>query len=376
MNEYITDLLRRWHLSPAIWNIILLAGAILLGLILRILLGLFFKKKAEESGRFSFFNSFFYHVGQPLGYLLPLFWLAMLLPIFRLDAIIKTRVERAIGIAIIIISAWLLIRCVKVIQDYVLHLFNFKKADNLRERRIITQLQFIRRLLVSFIILMAVAAVLLSFPAFRRLGTGLLTGVGIGGIIVGFAAQRSLGNLLAGFQIAFTQPIRIDDEVVVEGEFGWIEEITLTYVVVRVWDERRLILPINYFIEKPFQNWTRKSAEIHGTVFLYTDYNIPIDALRAEYDRLVNNHPLWDKRSSSLVVTDATDRVIQLRGVVSAKNSGDLFTLRCHLREHLIKFITLHYPQYLPQTRAYVEGALGSISKEGEVAPNEPANKA
>lgn len=361
MNEYVTELLRKWHLSATAWNFILVGAAILLGFLLRIILRASFGEKAKEQKRFSFFRSFFYHLGKPITYFLPLFWLSVLLPIFRLDPPIKVRLERAIEIALIIITAWLLIRLIRVTQEYILNLYNIQKADNLRERRIITQLQFVRRLIVSFIVLLAIAAVLLTFPAFRRLGTGLLTGVGIGGIIVGFAAQRSLGNLLAGFQIAFTQPIRIDDEVIVEGEFGWIEEITLTYVVVRIWDERRLVLPINYFIEKPFQNWTRRSAQLHGVVFIYTDYNIPIDALREEFNRLVNNHPLWDKRSSSLVVTDATDRVLQLRAVVSAKNSGDLWTLRCHIREHLIKFITKNYPQSLPQTRAYLD--TGSFSK-------------
>jgi len=274
-----------------------------------------------------------------------------------MENFLRVRLDRVIDIALIITGAWLLIRLIRVVQDYILHLFNIRKADNLRERRILTQLQFIRRLVIVFIVLLAIAAVLLTFPAFRRLGTGLLTGVGIGGIIIGFAAQKSLGNLLAGFQIAFTQPIRIDDEVIVEGEFGWIEEITLTYVVVRIWDERRVVLPINYFIEKPFQNWTRKSAQLHGAVFIYTDYSMPIDELREEFNRLVNNHPQWDKRSSSLVVTDATDRVLQLRAVVSAKNSGDLWALRCHIREHLIKFIAKNYPRSLPQTRAFIENA-------------------
>jgi hypothetical protein len=355
MKEYVTELLRRWNLSPAGWNLILLGAAILLGIVLRSVIGVFLKQKLQDQHGFSYFKSFIRHLGQPLTYFLPLFWLSVLLPIFRIDDVLKVKLERALTIALIIYGAWLLIRFIKVIQEYVLYLFNIKKADNLRERRIITQLQFVRRIVVSLIVILTIGAVLLSFPAMRKIGTGLLTGVGIGGVIIGFAAQRSLGNILAGFQIAFTQPIRIDDEVIVEGEFGWIEEITLTYVVVRVWDERRLVLPINYFIEKPFQNWTRTSAHIQGSVFLYTDYNIPIDALREEFNRLVNNHPLWDKRGSSLAVTDTTERVIQLRGTVSAKNSGDLWNLRCYLREQLIKFIVQNYPQYLPQTRALIE---------------------
>jgi small-conductance mechanosensitive channel len=355
MNKYITELLKGWQLSPWLWNIIVLAAAILIGLILHYILRYFFIRKATTTDRFSFIRSIIFHLGKPLSYFLPLFWIAILLPVLQLDITPKHRLSRIIEIALIINSAWLLIRFVSVIQDYIYHRFDLGKKDNLRERRILTQLQFIRRLIVSFVVIMTVAAVLLSFSAMRKIGTGLLTGVGIGGIIIGFAAQRSLGNLLAGFQIAFTQPIRLDDQVVVEGEFGWIEEITLTYVVVRIWDERRLVLPINYFIEKPFQNWTRKTAQIQGVVFLYTDYGIPVEALRKELDRLLNNHPLWDKRSGGLVVTDANAQVIELRVSVSAKNSGDLFDLRCHLREQLVKFINESYPQYLPKTRAYLE---------------------
>jgi len=377
MNEYVTRLLRQWDLSTVSWNLILLGAAILLGLLLKGILAIFVGNKAkEEQTRFSFFRSLIQYLGKPISYFLPLFWLSVLLPVFRMENFLRVRLDRIIDIALIITGSWLLIQFIGVLQDYVLHIFNVRKADNLRERRIITQLQFIRRIVVSFVIILAIAAVLLTFPAFRRLGTGLLTGVGIGGIIIGFAAQRSLGNLLAGFQIAFTQPIRIDDEVIVEGEFGWIDEITLTYVVVRIWDERRLILPINYFIEKPFQNWTRKSAQLHGAVYIYTDYSIPIDALREEFNRLVNNHPLWDKRSSSLLVTDATESVLQLRAVVSANNSGDLWTLRCHIREHLIKFIAKEYPQSLPQTRAYIEtsSSLKDGARQKDPADNEMGN--
>jgi small-conductance mechanosensitive channel len=179
----------------------------------------------------------------------------------------------------------------------------------------------------------------LSFESVRKLGAGLLTGVGIGGIIIGFAAQKSLGNLLAGFQIAFTQPIRIDDVLVVEGEWGRVEDITLTYVVLNIWDQRRLILPINYFIEKPFQNWTRTTAEILGTVFLYVDYSVPVDKLREELTRLLKASPLWDQRVGILQVTDSKENTLELRALVSARNSSQAFDLRCYIRENLIKFL-------------------------------------
>ena len=199
---------------------------------------------------------------------------------------------------------------------------------------------------------MALSLVLMSFEAVRKIGTGLLTSAGIAGIIVGFAAQKSLANLLAGFQIAFTQPIRIDDVVVVEGEFGNIEEITLTYVVVRIWDQRRLVLPINYFIEKPFQNWTRSSSEVLGTVFIYVDYTLPIEPVRAELERLATESPLWDKRVCKLHVTDAKEKTLELRALVSARDSGTAFDLRCDIREKLVDFIQKNYPDSLPKTRA------------------------
>src|SRR6202000_1039478 len=167
-----------------------------------------------------------------------------------------------------------------------------QEPDTLKERKIRTQLQFIRRIAISLIIILPACIILLSFNNLRKIGTGLLTGVGVGGIIIGFAAQKSLSNLLAGFQLAFTQPLRIDDVLVVEGEWGRVEEITLTYGVLNIWDQRRLILPINYFIEKPFQNWTRNSADIIGTVFLYLDYTIPLDVLREEFARLLELDPL------------------------------------------------------------------------------------
>ncbi|CAA9530966.1 MAG: Putative transport system permease protein [uncultured Segetibacter sp.] len=208
--------------------------------------------------------------------------------------------------------------------------------------------------MISLIVILAVGAVLLSFSSLRRIGTGLLTGVGISGIIVGFAAQRSLGNLLAGFQIAFTQPLRLDDALVVEGEFGRVEEITLTYVVLSLWDQRRLILPINYFIEKPFLNLTRTTAEIMGTVFLHLDYSAPFAEIRKEFNRLLEASDIWDKRVGGMQVTGTTENTVEVRLLVSAANSGKAFDLRCYIRENMITFIQNNFPGCLPKTRTVV----------------------
>lgn len=355
MQDQIEVLLRQWHLSRWQWNAILFAAAVLLGLFIKLLLTLFVRKKAEEKTRFSWFRSILRHMGPPFTWFLPLFVFNLLLPIMRMPADIQSRISKIVEIALIITFAWILLRAIRVVQDYVFHRFDVSKSDNLRERKIRTQLAYIRQIVVALIIFLTIAAVLLSFSSLRRIGAGLLTGVGIGGIIIGFAAQRSLGNLLAGLQIAFTQPIRIDDAVLIEGEFGRVEEITLTYVVVKLWDERRLILPINYFIEKPFQNWTRHSAELLGTVTLYTDYTVPVESVREELKRLVKDNPLWDGKAVALEVTDTTPDSVQLRALISARTSGDAWTLRCAVRESLVQFITKNYPESLPKTRAELE---------------------
>ena len=259
--------------------------------------------------------------------------------------------DKIVDIMLTLSFAGILVALVKVGQDYFYHRYDLNKTDNLKERKIRTQLVFLRKLIVTLIVVVTICVILLSFENLRKLGTGLLTGVGVGGIIIGFAAQRSLSNLLAGFQIAFTQPLRIDDALLVEGEFGRVEEITLTYVVLQVWDERRLILPINYFIEKPFQNWTRTTAEMLGTVILYLDYAVPLEALRTEYKRLLEASPLWDKRAAAVQVTNVTDRNIEVRMLLSAGNSGDAFDLRCYIRENLILFLQKNYPESLPKTR-------------------------
>ena len=182
-------------------------------------------------------------------------------------------------------------------------------------------------------------SMLMVFESGRHFGTAIIASAGVAGIIIGFAAQKSIATLLAGFQIALTQPIRIDDVVIVENEWGRIEEITLTYVVVRIWDLRRLVLPITYFIETPFQNWTRTSADILGTVFLHVDYTLPLDSLRSELTRILEGSPLWDRKVNVLQVTDAKPHTLEVRALASAADASAAWDLRCHIREQLIAFI-------------------------------------
>lgn len=220
---------------------------------------------------------------------------------------------------------------------------------------IYTQTRVISNIIVGAVIVLVASFMLMTFPAVKQIGVSLLASAGVLGVVLGFAAQKTLGNVIAGIQIALAQPIRLDDAVVVENEWGWIEEITLTYVVVRIWDLRRLVLPISYFVEKPFQNWTRTSADILGSVFLYTDYTVPVEEVRAELGRLLEKSTYWDKKVNVLQVTNATDRTIELRALMSAENSPTAWNLRCEIRERLLEFLQRKYPKSLPRSRVELD---------------------
>ncbi|MVN91921.1 mechanosensitive ion channel [Mucilaginibacter sp. HME9299] len=337
-------------MHPLLWNFCILVAATIIGLLIKFISSRLLRIYSQRNN-YSFFGSFITHLSWPIGYFIPLLVFKIMMPLMRMNKLYYGFLDRCVSILLIISFAILLTRAIRVLEDYVYHIYDLNKADNLKERKIRTQLKFLRKLVVAIIVFVTIALVLLSFESFRKLGTGLLTGVGIGGIIIGFAAQNSLGNLLAGMQLAFTQPIRIDDVLVVEGEWGRVEDITLTYVVLRIWDQRRLILPINYFIQKPFQNWTRISADIIGTVFIYMDYSIPLQALRAEFERLLSLTKLWDEKVQVLQLTDAKERTIEIRMLVSARNSSDAFDLRCYIRENMITYIQQNYPEGLPKIR-------------------------
>ena len=312
-------------------------------------------KKTSNATDYSLLVSVLKHLSRPLNFLLPLFFINAFLPYFDIGKTKLYLLERLLDILLVVAFSYLLVKTVRVFEDFVYNTYKLNKTDNLKERKIRTQLQFVRKVVVSLVVIVAVSIILLSFDSVRKIGAGLLTGVGIGGIIIGFAAQKSLSNFLAGLQIAFTQPIRIDDVLVVEGEWGRVEEITMTYVVLNIWDQRRLILPINYFIEKPFQNWTRNTSEILGTAFIYVDPTFSVDALRAELERLLAVSNLWDRRVGILQVTDIKETVVELRALVSARNSSEAFDLRCYVREELLKFIKANAEHGLPKTRVLLQ---------------------
>lgn len=270
---------------------------------------------------------------------------------------------------ILIISGftWCLLELIKIFKIFFLRHYDITQEDNLRARKAYTQINIFAKIANFLIVLVGIGVILVSFESVRQIGVGLFASAGVAGIIIGFSAQKAIGTLIAGIQIAFTQPFRLDDAVVVEGEWGWIEEINLNYVVVRIWDQRRLVLPSTYFLEKPFQNWTRTSAEIIGSVFIYTDYTVPFNAMRAELDRILENTTLWNRRVKVLQVTDAKERTVESRILVSAKNSPTAWDLRVLVREKMIEFLQKNYPDALPKTRVVFE----EMSKDESSPPSE-----
>jgi small-conductance mechanosensitive channel len=253
---------------------------------------------------------------------------------------------------------WLAIRSCTALGHGVIALYPVDGSDNLTARRIHTQTHVLTRCVNLAVLLVGTAAMLMTFPEVRQIGASLMASAGLVGIVAGLAARPVLGNLIAGLQIAITQPIRIDDVLIIEGEYGRVQEITGAYVVVRVWDERRLIVPLQWFIENPFQNWTHSTSGLIGTVFLWLDYRMPLAPLRQELQRLCEECSEWDQRVCTLIVTDTNERAMQIRASVSASNAGALWDLRCKVREGLIICVQRDYPQCLPRLRT----ELGNLS--------------
>lgn len=331
-------------------RVLLLAGFVALGL--AVVARLLCKLVIRLTSRLQFIRQVAINLSRPFMFFLPLLGLQAVWAAAPADMLFIDGIQHFNGLAIIGVVTWMGIRAVQALQQ-VIELHNPTDViDNLQARRIHTQTQLLVRTLSFFVLLFGLSTMLMTFPAVRQIGTGLMASAGVAGLAVGFAAKPVLGNIIAGLQIAVTQPIRLDDVVIVENEWGRIEEITGTYVVVRIWDERRLIVPLQYFIEQPFQNWTRKTSTIIGSVLFWVDYSMPLQPLRDELDRLLQAAPkLWDGRVKVLQVTEATDRVIQLRALASAYDASSAWDLRCYLREHLIGFVQREYPHSLPRLR-------------------------
>jgi small-conductance mechanosensitive channel len=293
--------------------------------------------------------------GKAVRLLLPLLAIILGSPALAVPAQMEALFRNGVSLVLIGAFAYILHQLVDAAARLVLMRYRIDVRDNREARAVHTQVTVLRKVALSVIVVFAVASMLMVFESVRQLGTALLASAGVAGIVIGFAAQRSLATLLAGFQIALTQPIRIDDVVIVENEWGRIEEITLTYVVVRIWDMRRLVLPIIYFIERPFQNWTRTSSDLLACVYLYVDYRVPMDALRAEFTRILETSEYWDGKVNVLQVTDTTEHTVQVRALASAGDASLAWDLRCEVREKLIRFLQENHPDSLPRYRVMSE---------------------
>jgi len=307
---------------------------------------------SRAANPFSFARDLLERVKPPLHFLIPLIGLQIVWRSAPDNLFYSNAVTHLITLCIIVVIIWLGLRVVDAGRQVIFKRHPIEVSDNRSARRIHTQTQVLVHTLSFFVILFGIAAMLMTFPGAKQIGASLLASAGLAGLAVGFAAKPVLGNLIAGLQIALTQPLSLDDVVIVENEWGRIEEITSTYVVIKIWDERRLIVPLQYFIENPFQNWTRESTQLLGSLFLWVDYAMPLEPLRAELANLCKQAPqLWDGRVSIIQVTDTSDKAMQLRILVSSSNASNSWDLRCFLREKLVLFIAENHPEYLPQLR-------------------------
>jgi len=331
----------------ALWSLLIpiLVGVIGHFFVYRILLALTRRTKIVTD------NLFIKHCYRPIQWILVLLVIRLILPVKLSEEYILI-LKQTLSLFFIALLSFLLVKATYVLDEYVIARFDIDEKDNLRARKVRTQLNVLKRIVIIVVCFLALGMMLMTFEKVRQLGTTILASAGIIGIVVGMAAQRTIGTFIAGLQIAFTQPIRIDDVVIVENEWGRIEEITLTYVVVKIWDLRRLVVPITYFIEKPFQNWTRRTADILGTVYIYLDYTVSVEAVRTELQKILKDSELWDGKVCVLQVTNTSEHTIELRALMSAQDASTAWGLRCHVRERLIEFIQKNYPESLPKLRA------------------------
>jgi small-conductance mechanosensitive channel len=310
-------------------------------------------------------------------YGLILFLLSVVIPVLPLDPATTDAANKVFIAALILLIGWVVLLSSNLSADYYIGRFQIGAPDDFLARKAVTQVEVLKRIVDALIIVVAVGFALMTFDSVRQLGLSLFASAGVVGIVAGVALRSVLANFFAGLQIALTQPIRIGDVVIVEGEFGHVEELSSAYVVIRLWDLRRLVVPLSYFIEKPFQNWTRTSSRILGTVFIHLDYTVPIETLRKKAREIVESSGLWDKQVFNVQVTDMKENALEIRVLVSAADSGKSWDLRCEVREKLIEFIRTEYPNALPRQRTEIEAVIpqnGQERRKDVVLPEAPAH--
>jgi small-conductance mechanosensitive channel len=348
--DWLSDWVPGWLIGLAV----MAAAAILVLLVYR----WFNSRLIRLAARFSPFLERLLRRGQgPASAILVILALAATLPASQLPYDWAVTTGRVLLIALVLALGWAAGKALDIACELYLRRFRIDVDDNLLARKHVTQVNILRRAAQTLLVIVTISSALMTVEAVRQYGVSLFASAGAAGLVVGLAARPVLANLLAGIQIAMTQPIRVEDSVIVEGEFGWIETITSTYVVVRIWDLRRMIVPLSYFIEKPFQNWTYQTADLLGAIILNVDYTCPVDRVRDKLEEIVRSSDLWDGKTVGLQVTDTTENTVQLRALVSARNAGDAFNLRCLVREQLIAFLQSEHPHALPRQRTEVAGS-------------------
>ncbi len=293
----------------------------------------------------------------PTAIVLPVGVTQMLAPSSGVGEELRDLLRHFLAVVQIVAISWLLIRITRIVARHLTRIYRTDVADNLHARRIQTQLRILHRVVLGSIGVIGLAAILMTFPKIRQLGTALMTSAGVAGLVLGMAARPALANLIAGVQIALAQPIRLDDVVIVDGEWGRIEQINMTYVVIKIWDDRRLVVPLSHFNDHSFQNWTRTRANLLGSVFLHVDYSAPVEEIRGELKRILDSSGLWDGAIWNLQVTKADERSVELRAIMSAPDSSTAWDLRCLVREKLIRYLQEVHPQCLPKVRGRIESA-------------------
>jgi small-conductance mechanosensitive channel len=352
------------HWKAWAWSAGILAGSILIALLVRWVVFAILNSFARRNPSV-LKSSIISHSERLARWILPLLAVVVAAPTLPLPPIAKSALQHAVGVALIAVMGWLAVLFTDVIIDVFETRYRTDTADNLTARKMQTQLNVLRRIIDVLIIFITIGIALMTFPTIHQIGTSVLASAGVAGIVVGLAMKPTLSSLVAGIQIALTQPMRIDDVVVVNGEWGRIEEIHTFFVVVRIWDLRRLVLPLSYFIEQPFENWTRTSADLLSYIYLWVDYSVPVDELRQEFTRLLKSSPKWKGEVNVLQVVDANDHAIEIRALMDAPDSSQSWDLQCYIREGLIKFLQQKFPDSLPRYRGEVVGGLS-----GQTPPN------
>jgi small-conductance mechanosensitive channel len=333
-------------------SIALLVLAALLALVVHRIIVIALRRAFGE--RHPYLRSLLRRANGPLALALIAFALSIVLQSTPFDPAVSTALARILLLAFIVLAGWIAHIAVETTSTLYLLRFDTGSTDSLLARKHVTQVRILKRAAHTLIVVITLSAALMTFEPVRQYGVSLFASAGVAGLVIGLAARPVLSNLFAGIQLAMTQPVRLDDQVVVENESGRIEEITSTYVVIRLWDLRRMIVPLSYFIEKPFQNWSRESTNLIGAVLLHVDYTAPVERIRSKLTEIVNASKLWDGQVAKLQVTDAKESSVELRVQVSARSSAEAFELRCEVREKLIEFLQRDHPTALPRTRQEV----------------------